>query len=273
MRLVPVDLGEPHVSVGEPDPRDSLALPPSVRSVQPAKPRDSTNAVPHRDRLDSVNRTDDLDRLNRKRLWILDPIDGTRAFIKKVPEFCISAALVENGYPVVAAILNPSTGELFTAIRGKGTEVRPATKKPHEALRQGKLPLVLVNPWDLRQGRFQSILHRVECRPIGSIAYALAKRGVIRAVGRAAVRWGPLGGRVCSVSPGLIDTPMGRAELEQQPIMREMFDRTPLGRLGEPAEVAAVAAHLVSDAASFVSGIDVLVDGGMLQGLAAPPSG
>jgi myo-inositol-1(or 4)-monophosphatase len=129
----------------------------------------------------SEERTDDLDRLNRKRLWILDPIDGTRAFIKKVPEFCISAALVENGYPVVAAILNPSTGELFTAIRGKGTEVRPATKKPHEALRQGKLPLVLVNPWDLRQGRFQSILHRVECRPIGSIAYALANVAAGRA--------------------------------------------------------------------------------------------
>jgi NAD(P)-dependent dehydrogenase (short-subunit alcohol dehydrogenase family) len=101
-------------------------------------------------------------------------------------------------------------------------------------------------------------------------AYALAKRGVIRAAGRAAVRWGRRGGRVNSVAPGLIDTPMGRMELEHQPVMRQMLERTPLGRLGQAAEVAAVVRYLVSEDASFVSGIDVLVDGGMLQGL---PSG
>jgi NAD(P)-dependent dehydrogenase (short-subunit alcohol dehydrogenase family) len=100
-------------------------------------------------------------------------------------------------------------------------------------------------------------------------AYGLAKVGVIRAVGRASVRWGLRGARVNSVAPGLIDTPMGRQEFEQQPVMKEMLDRTPMGRLGEPSEVAAVVAYLVSDAASFVSGIDVLVDGGMMQGTAA----
>jgi NAD(P)-dependent dehydrogenase (short-subunit alcohol dehydrogenase family) len=104
-------------------------------------------------------------------------------------------------------------------------------------------------------------------------AYALAKRGVIRAAGRAAVRWGPLGGRVNSVSPGLIDTPMGRRELAQQPMMNEMLERTPVGRLGEPREVAGVVAYLVSDDASFVSGIDVLVDGGMTQGMSAAGTG
>ena len=104
-------------------------------------------------------------------------------------------------------------------------------------------------------------------------AYGLAKVGVIRAVGRAAVRWGPRGGRVNSVSPGLIDTPMGRQEFGQQPVMREMLERTPLARFGEPEEVAAVAAFLVSDAASFVSGIDVLVDGGQQQHTAATGSG
>jgi NAD(P)-dependent dehydrogenase (short-subunit alcohol dehydrogenase family) len=101
-------------------------------------------------------------------------------------------------------------------------------------------------------------------------AYALAKVGVIRAAGRASVRWGPRGGRVCSVAPGLIDTPMGRQELEQQEPMQGMLAAVPLGRMGGPEEVADVVGFLLSDAAAFVSGIDVLVDGGMLQGLAAP---
>jgi NAD(P)-dependent dehydrogenase (short-subunit alcohol dehydrogenase family) len=101
-------------------------------------------------------------------------------------------------------------------------------------------------------------------------AYSLAKRGVIRAAGRAAVSWGARGGRVNSVAPGLIDTPMGRQELEQQPMMKEMLAKTPLSRLGESGEVADVVAYLLSDAASFISGIDVLVDGGMMQGMSAP---
>ena len=97
-------------------------------------------------------------------------------------------------------------------------------------------------------------------------AYALAKRGVVRLVGRASVRWGSLGGRINSLAPGLIDTPMGQLELSKQPMMRDMLTRTPLGRLGDPREIASAVRYLLSDEASFVCGIDLLVDGGMVQG-------
>jgi NAD(P)-dependent dehydrogenase (short-subunit alcohol dehydrogenase family) len=100
-------------------------------------------------------------------------------------------------------------------------------------------------------------------------AYALAKVGVVRAAARAAVAWGSRRGRVNSLAPGLIDTPMGRQEFDRQPVMKDMLAQTPLGRFGTPEEIAEVAAFLVSDAASFVTGIDVLVDGGQLPGTKA----
>jgi NAD(P)-dependent dehydrogenase (short-subunit alcohol dehydrogenase family) len=99
------------------------------------------------------------------------------------------------------------------------------------------------------------------------LAYGWAKRGVVRAAARAAVTWGRRGGRVNSVSPGIIDTGMGRQEFDAQPIMQVMLDNTPVGRLGRAEEVAAVVRFLVSDDASFISGVDVLIDGGCLEGL------
>ena len=99
------------------------------------------------------------------------------------------------------------------------------------------------------------------------MAYAWAKRGVQRFVQAEAVRLGPLGARACSVSPGVIDTEMGRQERAEHSFMDILVERTPLGRMGQPEELAAVVAFLLSDEASFLTGTDVLVDGGVCGAL------
>ncbi|MGH7258203.1 MAG: 3'(2'),5'-bisphosphate nucleotidase CysQ [Nitrospiraceae bacterium] len=148
----------------------------------------------------SEEEPDDPVRLQRKRVWILDPIDGTRAFIKNVPQFCIAAALVENGYPVIAAILNPATGELFTATRGGGIRLTGCPPIPSPAELNTERPIVLVNPWELQAGRFRSLASQVECRPIGSIAYALA----LVAAGRAGAAVTLTGGNEWDVAAGVL---------------------------------------------------------------------
>jgi NAD(P)-dependent dehydrogenase (short-subunit alcohol dehydrogenase family) len=99
-------------------------------------------------------------------------------------------------------------------------------------------------------------------------AYALAKRGLLRLVRREAARWGARGARLLSLSPGIVDTPMGRREAANHPTMEVMLSGSPLGRMLQADEVAAVAAFLVSDAASGMTGTDVLVDGGAVSALA-----
>jgi len=115
---------------------------------------------------------DDLARLGKPRVWIVDPIDGTKAYVNRLPEYCISVALVERGQPVLAAIYNPSIDELFTAIRGQGLLVN-GQAIPAQPVQEAA-PLVMVSPREFQSGRWAGLDDLVQYRPMFSIANALA---------------------------------------------------------------------------------------------------
>ena len=94
-------------------------------------------------------------------------------------------------------------------------------------------------------------------------AYSLSKLGVIRMCHRHALPWGRRGARILSVSPGLINSPQGAGGYAAHPEKIQLVERTPLAREGTMIEIADAVEFLVSDRASFISGIDLLVDGGL----------
>ncbi len=128
---------------------------------------------------------DDVSRLDASRVWVVDPIDGTKEFVRAVPEWCVSIGLVEDGRPVAGGILNPATGERFLGAAGIGAtrNGRPVTASARAELDGA---VVLASRSELGRGeweRFQGA--GFEIRPTGSVAYKLA----LVAAGRADATW------------------------------------------------------------------------------------
>lgn len=131
----------------------------------------------------SEETVDNFERLDKKRVWVVDPLDGTREFVQGIPEFCVSIAMVENGKPVAGGICNPATNELIIGALESGITYNGQPAKPSQrATLDGAV--ILASRSELKRGewsRFQNSTSIV--KPMGSVAYKLA----LVAAGRADV--------------------------------------------------------------------------------------
>lgn len=115
----------------------------------------------------------------------------------------------------------------------------------------------------LEDGVLDRLVAVVTDEQTSSTAYLISKASLNRMCKRRARWWGERGLRIVSLSPGLIATPMGALEFEKQPMKYQLLAATPIQREGTMLEIANVVEFLASDKASFISGTDILVDGGL----------
>ena len=116
---------------------------------------------------------DSPERLARQRVWIVDPLDGTKEFTQHIPEFCVCVALVEEGVVQVAVSFNPVTDKLFAARRGQGTtlngrDVRCTPKTDLSAA------VVLASRSEDKRGEWDAFKPLMKVKLTGSVAYKFA---------------------------------------------------------------------------------------------------
>jgi myo-inositol-1(or 4)-monophosphatase len=122
----------------------------------------------------SEETVDDFERLGKKRVWIVDPLDGTREFVAGIPEWCVSVAAVEGGNVVAGGICNPATHEIFLGSPRLGLTYNG--RRCHPSQRQAlEGAVVLASRSEIRRGEWEKFKGQpFEIRPTGSVAYKLA---------------------------------------------------------------------------------------------------
>jgi myo-inositol-1(or 4)-monophosphatase len=122
----------------------------------------------------SEESVDDPIRLQRSRVWVVDPLDGTREFVKGIPEFCVSIGYVQDGRPVAGGIYNPATDETFlgsidSGVLYNGKPSQPSQRKSLDGA------LVLASRSEVKRGEWKAFENlNLNIRPMGSVAYKLA---------------------------------------------------------------------------------------------------
>lgn len=119
----------------------------------------------------SEETADSSDRLDAQRVWVVDPLDGTKEFIAAIPEYAVAVALIEDGIPVMGVVHNPANNEVYWAVRGRGAfkdgtriQVRDGTR-------------MLASRSERKRGEFEQFERQWDVVTMGSIEYKLALVG------------------------------------------------------------------------------------------------
>jgi myo-inositol-1(or 4)-monophosphatase len=113
-------------------------------------------------------------RLSKKRVWVVDPIDGTKEFVEGISNFVVSIGLVEDGNPILGVIHNPISKDTYTAIKGEGVFFNGNLTTISEKTEFSQMSM-LNSRSETRQGLWESYTpYFKELIPIGSIALKLA---------------------------------------------------------------------------------------------------
>lgn len=122
----------------------------------------------------SEETADTPSRLEKRLLWCIDPVDGTKEFIMGIPEFTIAVALVQDGQPILAVIYNPVTDELYHAAQGLGFFYNGEPRRVSEQ-RQLDGAVIEASRSERKKGEFAPFEERLTLRTMGSVAYKLAR--------------------------------------------------------------------------------------------------
>lgn len=121
----------------------------------------------------SEETADDGSRMTCARTWVVDPIDGTNSYLKGIPEFAVSVALVEHGRPVIAAVFNPANEELFLASLGGGARLNGETIAVTETTGDTDLN-ILASRSEHREAGWPELFSGCTVGTVSSIAYKFA---------------------------------------------------------------------------------------------------
>ncbi len=116
---------------------------------------------------------DSAERLERRRVWVVDPIDGTNSYLKGLPEFAVSVALVEDGAALMGAVFNSARDELVEAVKGSGARLNGA---PIAVSGQADLAAaqILASRSEHREAGWPERFQAANVHALSSIAYKLA---------------------------------------------------------------------------------------------------
>ncbi|MGA9725482.1 MAG: 3'(2'),5'-bisphosphate nucleotidase CysQ [Candidatus Binatus sp.] len=121
----------------------------------------------------SEETADNDDRLKCRRVWIVDPLDGTKEFITGVPEFAVAIALIEDGVPVLGVTYNPIKREMYWSARGVGCHLNTRRVRVTRT-RILERATVLASRSETARGEWQVFHGMLKVSPTGSVAYKLA---------------------------------------------------------------------------------------------------